>query len=81
MILILVVTGLLFAACIWVMLHWSYASGERADWVQKLSDKGYMCKTWEDEMALVSLPGGNNGACTSPMCNRPAWGPNASPES
>jgi hypothetical protein len=57
MILILVVAGLLFAAYIWAMLHWSYSSGERAGWVQKLSDKGYICKTWEGEIALVSLPG------------------------
>jgi hypothetical protein len=57
MILILVVTGLLFAAYIWAMLSWSYSSGERAGWVQKLSNKGYICKTWEGEMALVSLPG------------------------
>jgi hypothetical protein len=57
MILILAVTGLLFAAYIWAMLSWSYSSGERAGWVQKLSNKGYICKTWEGEMALVSLPG------------------------
>ena len=56
-ILILVVAGLLFAAYIWAMLSWSYSSGERAGWVQKLSDKCYLCKTWEGEMALVSLPG------------------------
>jgi hypothetical protein len=57
MILIPVVAGLLFAAYIWVMLSWSYSSGERAGWIQKLSMKGYMCKTGEGEMALVSLPG------------------------
>jgi hypothetical protein len=56
-ILVLVVAGLLFAAYIWAMLNWSYSSGERAGWVQKLSTKGYLCKTWEGEMALVSLPG------------------------
>jgi len=57
MILTLVASGLLFAAYIWAMLSWSYSSGERAGWVQKLSNKGYLCKTWEGEMALVSLPG------------------------
>jgi len=57
MILILVVAGLLFAAYLWIMMSWSYSSGERAGWVQKLSMKGYLCKTWEGEMALVSLPG------------------------
>jgi hypothetical protein len=40
-----------------VVLIWSYSSGERAGWVQKLSKKGWVCKTWEGELALVSLPG------------------------
>jgi len=39
-ILMLVAAGLLFAAYIWAMLRWSYSSGERAGWVQKLSMKG-----------------------------------------
>src|SRR5690349_19540727 len=39
------------------MLAWAYSDGERAGWVQKLSRKGYLCKTWEGEMAMVSLPG------------------------
>jgi len=37
--------------------NWSYSSGERAGWVQKLSSKGWLCKTWEGEMAMVSMPG------------------------
>lgn len=40
-----------------VVLNWSYSSGERAGWIQKLSDKGWVCKTWEGEMAMVSMPG------------------------
>jgi len=54
---LLAVAGLLFALYIWGMLSWSYSKGERAGWVQKLSKKGYVCKTWEGEMAMVSLPG------------------------
>jgi hypothetical protein len=38
-------------------LNWSYSAGERAGWVQKFSKKGWICKTWEGELALVSLPG------------------------
>jgi hypothetical protein len=57
MILILILGVLLFAGYIWLMLSWSYSSGERAGWVQKLSKKGYICKTWEGEMVMVSLPG------------------------
>lgn len=49
--------ALLFALYIWLMLSWSYSAGERAGWVQKLSKKGFLCKTWEGEMVMVSLPG------------------------
>jgi hypothetical protein len=40
-----------------VVLNWNYSTGERAGWVQKFSKKGWVCKTWEGELALVSLPG------------------------
>ena len=30
---------------------------ERAGWLQKLSHKGWICKTWEGELAMVSMPG------------------------
>jgi hypothetical protein len=53
----LVVLGLLVTGYFWIVLNWSYASGERAGWVQKFSRKGWICKTWEGELALVSLPG------------------------
>jgi hypothetical protein len=45
------------AAYFWAALNWSYSTGDRAGWVQKLSKKGWICKTWEGELALVSLPG------------------------
>lgn len=45
------------AGYILVVIYWSYSSGERAGWVQKLSSKGWLCKTWEGEMAMVSMPG------------------------
>src|SRR6188768_586317 len=38
-------------------LTWSYSAGERAGYVQKLSRKGWLCKTWEGEMAMVTMPG------------------------
>jgi hypothetical protein len=47
----------LIAGYVWLVLSWSYSSGERAGWVQKLSNKGWLCKTWEGEMAMVSMPG------------------------
>ncbi len=54
---ILIGAALLLTAYTELMLHWSYSRGERAGYVQKLSKKGWICKTWEGEMALVSMPG------------------------
>ncbi len=53
----LLVLVLLAAAYFTIALKWSYSSGERAGWIQKLSRKGWVCKTWEGELALVSIPG------------------------
>ncbi|HEX8978651.1 MAG TPA: hypothetical protein VF811_02980 [Parasulfuritortus sp.] len=41
----------------WLTLHWTYSEGERAGYVQKFSHKGWLCKTWEGELALVTMPG------------------------
>jgi hypothetical protein len=41
----------------WATLNWVYSSGERAGYVQKLSQKGWVCKTYEGELVLVSMPG------------------------
>ncbi|HEV8106482.1 MAG TPA: hypothetical protein VGP97_03100 [Burkholderiales bacterium] len=40
-----------------VVFNWSYSDGERAGWIQKFSSTGWLCKTWEGEMSMVSLPG------------------------
>jgi len=40
-----------------VATRWSYSSGERAGYVQKFSRKGWVCKTWEGEVAMANLPG------------------------
>jgi hypothetical protein len=53
----LVVILAMVAVYFWAALSWSFSSGERAGWVQKLSKKGWVCKTWEGELALVSVPG------------------------
>lgn len=52
--LIVLAVGALYFA---VVLNWSYSSGERAGWVQKFSKKGWLCKTWEGEIAMVTMPG------------------------
>ncbi len=48
---------LVAAAYFWLALHFAYSTGDRAGYVQKFSKKGWVCKTWEGELAMVSLPG------------------------
>ena len=50
---VIILAALYFTAA----FQWSYSSGERAGWVQKFSRKGWVCKTWEGEVAMVNLPG------------------------
>ena len=47
----------LFAMYTWFTLSWSYSEGERAGFLQKFSKKGWICKTWEGEILLSSMPG------------------------
>ena len=56
---VVAVVALVIAVALYVLVvvFWSYSSGERAGWVQKFSSKGWLCKTWEGEMAMVSMPG------------------------
>ena len=53
----LLVLLLLAAGFTWLTLSWVYSDGERAGYVQKFSRRGFLCKTWEGEMAMVTIPG------------------------
>jgi hypothetical protein len=41
----------------WFTLSWSYSEGERAGVLQKFSRKGWICKTFEGELALYIVSG------------------------
>ena len=55
--LLVLVPLVLFAGYVAIVLHWAYSDGERAGYVQKFSRKGWVCKTWEGELAMASIPG------------------------
>jgi len=57
MLVVLVVLAAVVTGYIWLLLNWNYSVGERAGWVQKISKKGWVCKTWEGELLMVSMPG------------------------
>jgi hypothetical protein len=42
---------------IWLTLSWSYSEGERAGVLQKFSKKGWICKTYEGEVAQYIVGG------------------------
>lgn len=48
---------LVFAIWAAAALNWTYSSGNRAGYIQKLSKKGWICKTWEGELAIGTIPG------------------------
>ena len=49
--------AVIIALWIWVTLGYVYSTGERAGYLQKISKKGWLCKTWEGEIAMTPLPG------------------------
>ena len=56
---IIVIVGavVLLTGYTWVALNWSYSKGERAGYMQKFSQKGWLCKTWEGELQMMPVPG------------------------
>ena len=55
--LVLLVPFLGVALYTWAALSFSYSKGERAGYLQKFSQKGWICKSWEGEIAMANLPG------------------------
>jgi hypothetical protein len=57
LVIILGVVLLVVAGYLALVLNWSYSEGERAGVLQKFSRKGWLCKTWEGELAMSTTPG------------------------
>lgn len=54
---LLVLVVVIAALWTWFSLSWSYSEGERAGVLQKFSKKGWICKTYEGELALYVVGG------------------------
>lgn len=52
-----IVVILLFVGYMATVLNWSYSKGERVGYIQKFSEKGWLCKTWEGELQMLPVPG------------------------
>src|SRR5665647_1086217 len=55
--LLIVAVILLSAGYMAIVFNWSYSKGERIGYVQKFSEKGWLCKTWEGELQMLPVPG------------------------
>lgn len=54
LVVVIIVATVLYS---WITLKWSYSEGERAGILQKFSHKGWICKTYEGELALYIAGG------------------------
>lgn len=57
LVVLVILPATIFGLYAWSAVSFVYARGERAGYVQKLSKKGWMCRTWEGELAMANLPG------------------------
>ncbi len=55
--LLIVVVLVLCSGYLLMALNWSYSKGDRVGYVQKFSEKGWLCKTWEGELQMLPVPG------------------------
>jgi hypothetical protein len=54
---LLVIPFVLFSLYVGLMFAWSYSEGERAGILQQFSRRGWLCKTYEGELAMSIVPG------------------------
>jgi hypothetical protein len=54
---LIVVPVAVFSLWAMIALAFDFSTGERVGWVQKLSRRGWLCKTWEGELQMSTLPG------------------------
>jgi hypothetical protein len=58
-VLVLLVTMPVVVATLWtaISISYTYAEGERAGVLLKISKRGWVCKTWEGELQYNAMPG------------------------
>lgn len=55
--LLIVLPAAVFALWTFATLKYTYSKGDRVGYNQKFSRKGWVCKTWEGELAISNVPG------------------------
>jgi hypothetical protein len=55
--LVVILICFIASAYLLVAFNYSYSDGNRAGYIQKFSNKGWICKTHEGELAMTTVPG------------------------
>lgn len=56
-VMLIIAVVVLAAGYLAIVLNWSYSKGDRIGYVQKFSEKGWLCKTWEGELQMLPIAG------------------------
>ena len=54
---VFLIPAALLAAWTAIALNITYSEGQRVGYAQKLSEKGWVCPTWEGELTITAIPG------------------------
>jgi hypothetical protein len=57
LLLVMLIPAVVISLWAWATLGYSYSSEDRAGYVQKIARRGWLCKTWEGELAMMNQPG------------------------
>src|SRR5215207_5364810 len=57
LLLVILIPVVVLSLWAWATLGYSYSSEDRAGYVQKIAKRGWLCKTWEGELAMMNQPG------------------------
>lgn len=57
LVIIVLTPVIVFSLWAYTALHYTYSTGHRAGYLQKISKRGWLCKTWEGEIQLTAQPG------------------------
>ncbi len=60
LLILVVLPATVFAIYTWATLSFVYSRGERVGYVQKMSKRGWVCPTWEGQLAMFNYPGTNS---------------------
>jgi hypothetical protein len=57
LVLLIALPVVIFTLWALITLNYTYSSGDRAGYLQKVSKRGWLCKTWEGELQMTAIPG------------------------